>query len=105
MPGRHQTHIIIIAAALIIAFLAGPPVAFASKLPKACNIFQEKKAAKLGPCGHDVTFTKDKPFFGEPAVSSDISSRGFETALVLGNSQHSFFSPSVIVLNSVPLRC
>ena len=90
---------------LLVALLAGPPVAFASKLPKACNIFQEKKAAKLGPCGHDVTFSKDKPYCGETAASNDTESESLETAFVLQNSQLSFFFPSVIILNSVPLRC
>jgi len=104
MSGRCKTHIFIISALLIIVFLVGPPAAFASKLPKACNIFQEKKAVKLGACGHDVTFTKDKPFFGEPAVSNDSGSGSLETAFALQNSQYPFFSPSAIVLNSVPLR-
>ena len=105
MLGRCKTHIFIISVVLMIVFLVGPPAAFASKLPKACNIFQEKKAAKLGPCGHDVTFTKDRLFFGETAVFNDTGSGSLETAFVLQNSQLSFFSPSVTVLNSVPLRC
>ena len=105
MSDRCKTHVFIISVVLMIVFLVGPPAAFASKLPKACNIFQEKKAVKLGVCGHDVTFTKDKPFFGEMAVSSDTGSGSLGVAFVLQNSQLSFFSPSVIVLNSVPLRC
>ena len=90
---------------LLVALLAGPPLAFAAKLPTACNIFHGKKAAKLGPCGHDVTFTKDKPHFGETAVSNDTYFESLETAFVLQNSQLSFFFPSVIILDSVPLRC
>jgi hypothetical protein len=105
MSGRCKTHIFIISVVLMIVFLVGPPAAYAGKLPKACNIFQEKKAAKLGPCGHDVTFTKDRPFFGEPAVSNDSGSGSLETAFALQKSQLSIFSPPVIVLNSVPLRC
>ena len=105
MLGRCKTHIFIISVVLMIVFLVGPPAAFASKLPKACNIFQEKKAAKLGPCGHDVTFTKDRLFFGETPVFNETDSGSFEIAFVLRNSQLSFFSPSVIVLNSAPLRC
>jgi len=105
MSGRCKTHIFIISVVLMIVFLVGPPAAYASKLPKACNIFQEKKAAKLGPCGRDVTFTKDEPFFGETAVSNDTGSGSFEIAFVLQNSQLFFFFPSVIVLNSAPLRC
>ena len=105
MSGRCKTHIFTISVVLMIVFLVGPPAAYASKLPKACNIFQEKKAAKLGSCGHDVTFTKEEPFFGETAVSNDPDSGSLETASVLQKSQLSFFSSSVIILNSVPLRC
>ena len=105
MSGRCQTHISIISVVLMIVFLVGPTAAFASKLPKACNIFQEKKAAKMGACGHQVTFTKDKLYLGETAVSNDTDSESLEAAFVLQNSQLSFFSPSVIALNSVPLRC
>jgi hypothetical protein len=105
MSGRLKPCMTVLIIVLLAALLAGPPVAFASKLPKACNIFQEKKAAKLGPCGHDVAFTKDKPYCGETAASNDTDSENLETAFVLQNSQLSFFFPSVIILNSVPLRC
>ncbi len=105
MSARCKTPLFIISAALIIVFLVGPPAAFATKLPTVCNIFQEKKTATLGPCGHDVTFTKDKPYFGETAVSIDTDSGSLETVFVLQNSQLSFFFPSVITLDSVPLRC
>ena len=105
MSGSLKPYLTALILILLAALLAGPPVAFASKLPKACNIFQEKKAVKLGVCGHDVTFTKDRPFFGEPAVSNDSGSGSLETAFALQKSQLSIFSPPVIVLNSVPLRC
>jgi hypothetical protein len=105
MSGSLKPYLTALILILLAAFLAGPPLAFATKLPTACNIFQEKKAAKLGPCGHDVTFTKDKPYFGETAISNETDSGSLETVFVFQNSQLSFFFPSVITLDSVPLRC
>jgi hypothetical protein len=105
MSGSLKPYLTALILILLAALLAGPPLAFATKLPTACNIFQEKKAAKLGPCGHDVTFTKDKPFFGETAISNETDSGSLETVFVFQNSQLSFFFPSVITLDSVPLRC
>jgi len=105
MSGSLKPYLTALILILLAALLAGPPAAFATKLPTACNIFQEKKAAKLGPCGHDITFTKDKPFLGETAVSNDIDSGSLKIVFVLQNSQPSFFFPSVIILDSVPLRC
>ena len=71
MSGSLKPYLTALILILLAALLAGPPVAFATKLPTACNIFHEKKAAKLGPCGHEVTFTEDKPYFGEMVVSSE----------------------------------
>ena len=105
MSGSSKPYLTALILILLAALLAGPPLAFATKLPTACNIFQEKKAAKMGACGHQVTFTKDKLYLGETAVSNDTDSESLEAAFVLQNSQLSFFCPSVIVLNSVPLRC
>ena len=102
MSGSLKPYLILI---LLAALLAGPPVALATKLPTACNIFHEKKAAKMGACGHQVTFTKDKPYFGETALSNDRDSGSLEIVFALQNTQLSFFFPSVIPLDSVPLRC
>lgn len=105
MSGRFNSYMLIILATLIMALLLGPPVAFASKLPTACNIFQEKKAAKLGTCGHQVTFTKDKFHWDEMAFSNGTDSGRVETLVVFQNNHLSLSFPSVIFLNSVPLRC
>jgi len=105
MSGFLKPYLTALILILLAALLVGPPVAFATKLPTACNMFQEKKAAKLGPCGHDVTFTKDKPYLAETGISSETDSGSLETIFVFQNSQLSFFFPSVITLDSVPLRC
>jgi hypothetical protein len=105
MSDRVKPYLTALMLILLAALLAGPPMALATKLPTACNIFHEKKGAKLGPCGHDVTFTKDQPYFGETAISNEKDSGSLESAFVYQNSQLSFFFPPVIILDSVPLRC
>ena len=60
MSGRFKPYLIIIVTLLLAAILLNVPVAFATKLPTTCNIFQENKTAKLGTCGHQAIFSKDK---------------------------------------------
>lgn len=104
MSGRWRPYIYIVAALIITAFLVGPPLAFAIKLPTICNIFQEKKAAKLGTCGHQVTFAKDKFHFGEMAFSAGPNSGNEEAPTVQNN--HLFpFVPFVSITDLTPLRC
>ena len=54
MSGRFKLYVLTILARLIVASLLGPPFAFARKLSTACNIFQEKKAAKITVRGMDL---------------------------------------------------
>jgi hypothetical protein len=90
---------------LLAALLAGPPVAFATKLPTSCNIFHDKKAAKSGPCGHQATFTQEKSHFGEMVVSNSTDYGFIEKKDFLPNNHFSLSSQSIIILESSPLRC
>ena len=105
MSGRLTPGRVIFAATLIIALVLGPPVSFAGKLPTTCNIFHHKKAVKLGSCGHQVTFSKDKFQGAETAFSNGIEFGNIETPLVLHNNHPSRSFPSAVVFDSVPLRC
>jgi len=105
MNARDKTYVLIFLTALVIALLLGPPLAFATKLPTACNVFKEKKAAKCGPCGHQVTFSKDKFHCGEISFSNGGDSISIEAPVAFQNNHFPLFSPSVIFLNSPPLRC
>jgi hypothetical protein len=105
MLARLKPFFVIFAATLIMALVLGPPVAFASKLPTTCNIFHNKKAAKLGSCGHDVTFSKDKFCSPETAFPNGIESGSIEIPVILQNNQPSCFFPFHILWDSVPLRC
>jgi hypothetical protein len=105
MSARLKPLLFIFAATLVVALILGPPVAFASKLPTACNIFHNKKAIKLGTCGHNVTFSKDKFDAPDSASSNAIESGSIEIPLVLQNNHLSFFLSPAALLNSIPLRC
>lgn len=105
MSGPLKNYLTALIILLAVALLVGPPVAFASKLPTACNLFQEKKAPNLKPCGHKVAFTKDKSDFGEMAVSHGTGSESIESLVVLPHIHPALFLGSIILLNSAPLRC
>ena len=79
MLRRQKTHILIISVALMILFVAGPPVTMASNLPTVCNIFSHKKSEKAEPCGHRAIFSKaqDKSFQVEAVLSFNVD---FETS-------------------------
>lgn len=104
MSGRFRPYMLIILATLIVALLLGPPVVFATKLPAACNIFQGKKGAKSGSCGHNVTFSKDKFHLSDMIFSVGVDPEANVTALAPINHHSSFFSFTIIP-NSMPLRC
>jgi len=105
MSGRLKSFMTVLTLILLAALLAGPPAAFATKLPTSCNIFHEKKTAKSGPCGHQATFTEDKSHFGEMVVSNSTDSGIIENKDVLSNNHLSLSSQSIIILDSLPLRC
>jgi hypothetical protein len=105
MSGRLKTFMTVLTLILLAALLAGPPAAFATKLPTSCNIFHDKKEAKSGPCGHQATFTQEKSHFGEMVVSNSTDSGFIEKKDVLPNNHLSLSSQSIIILESSPLRC
>jgi hypothetical protein len=105
MSGSLKPYLTALILILLAALLAGPPLAFATKLPTACNIFQEKKAAKMGACGHQVTFTNDKFEFGEMEFPAGWDSGNEEAPAVLNNH---LFPPFISFLGAAdltPLRC
>lgn len=104
MLGRGKTYIFMFLMGLAFIMLLGPPLAMATNLPAGCHIFHNKKAAKLGSCWHNVTFSKDKLPFGEMAFSAGPDPIINQTILIQNNDL-SIFSRFVTILNSEPLRC
>jgi len=105
MSGRLKSFMTALTLILLAALLAGPPVAFATKLPTACNIFQEKKAAKLGTCGHQAMSAKDKLLSGEMEFPSGPESENIKAQVVHNNHLFSPFIPFVGAADLTPLRC
>jgi len=50
MSGRFKPYLLIITAILLATFLLNAPVACATKLAKACNVFDQHKVKKDGSC-------------------------------------------------------
>ena len=105
MSGSLKPCMTVLILILLAALLAGPPVAFAAKLPTARNIFHEKKTAKSGPCGHQASFTQEKSHFGEMVVSISTGSVIIENKDVLPNNHLSLSSQSIIIREPLTLRC
>jgi len=105
MSGRVKPYLIILCAILVAAFLLNSPVAFATKLPTACNIFNKTQIEKSGPCGHQALFSNDKSLANEILFSSGIDF-GIRDCLVLQNIFSSVSASSVTISKSAPpLRC
>ena len=105
MSGRFKPYLFILLGILLAAFILNPPVAFATKLPTACNIFNKTQIEKSGPCGHQALFPKDKPFGNEVLFSSS-ADFGISDCLLFQNIFSSVSAPSVTIPKSAaPLRC
>jgi len=105
MSSRFKPYLFILLGILLAAILLDPPVAFATKLPTACNIFNKTQIEKSGPCGHQALFPKDKPFGNEVLFSSS-ADFGISDCLLFQNIFSSVSAPSVTIPKSAaPLRC
>jgi hypothetical protein len=105
MSRRFKPYLFVILITLIISFVMGPPVAFATKLPKACNIFNKTQIEKSGPCGHQALFSNDKSVGNEVLFSSGVEF-GNGDCLLFQNIFSPLSVPSVTSSKSAaPLRC
>jgi hypothetical protein len=106
MTNRLKKLSFIIITALLIAFLLGPPLSFASKLPTVCNVFHKRSVDKAGTCGHRTTLSKvqDKSFEVEVVhfANMGISTNHFTAT----SSRCPTCLPEIAdLLQSNPLRC
>ena len=105
MSGRLKPYSLIFLGMLLAAFFLNPPVAFATKLPTACNFFHEKEINKSGPCGHQALLANDKTFGNEVLFSSS-ADFGISDCLLFQNGFSFLFVPFVTISKpAVPLRC
>jgi hypothetical protein len=105
MSGRFKPYLFILLGILLTVILLNAPVAFAFKMPTACNIFNKTQIEKSGPCGHKALFSNDKPFGSDIFLSSGSD---FDVSHFL--SFHNTFStlsvpPVSISIPAAPLRC
>ena len=105
MSSRFKPYLFILLGILLVAILLNPPVAFATKLPTACNIFNKTQIEKSGPCGNQALFSSDKSFANEILFSSGIDF-GISDCLLFQINFSSLSVPSVTIPKSAaPLRC
>lgn len=104
MSGRFKPYFIILCAILAAAFLLNSPVAFATKLPTACNVFDKKPIEKSGPCGFKATFSKLQSL-DEGAVQIPESITENFGFICSWSEQPSSLSPCETIPSSLPLRC
>ena len=105
MSSRLKPYLFILLGILLAAILLNAPVAFATKLPTACNIFNKPQIEKSGPCGPQALFANDKPFGNEVFFSSS-ADFGISDCLLF-QINFSFLSvPSVTIpISAALLRC
>ncbi len=105
MSSRFRAYFFILLGILLAAILLNAPVAFASKVPTACNIFNKTQIEKSGPCGHQALFSNDNPFGNEFLFSSGVD-LGISDCDLFQNIFSPLSVPSVTSPKSaVPLRC
>jgi len=104
MSGRFKPYLLILLGILMAAFLLNAPVAFATKLPTACSVFDKKQIEKSGPCGLKALLCKCQSLEdGVVLVSGEEFEKG--NFIISPNNNQSLLSSHVIIPPSEPLRC
>lgn len=106
MSGRRkQYYLFILVGILLAAILLNAPIALATKLPTACNIFDRKQIEKSGPCGYHALLPKDKSL-GTEVLFSGLSDLGVSGCRFLPQDSSFLSVPYVSSLEpAAPLRC
>ncbi len=105
MSLHFKPYLFILLGILLGAILLNAPVAFAFKMPTACNIFNKTQIEKSGPCAHLGIFAKDKPI-GHEVLSSETSALATSDSLRVQNNFSSLVVPSPIISKPAALlRC
>ena len=104
MSGHFRTYLFILLGIVLAAILLNAPVAFATKLPTACNVFDQKQIEKSGPCGHKALSSKLQHLQdGVVLVSGAQLENG--VFMISQNNPFALLLPQVIISRSEPLRC
>ena len=104
MSDRFKPYLIIIVSLLLAGIFLNVPVAFATKLPAACNVFNPPQVNKAGPCGQQGLLSNENAFDGGPY---SLLTLDLEICSSAGNPNHSSSLPGISPVNfySLPIRC
>jgi hypothetical protein len=102
MSGHFKPYLLIITAILLATFLLNAPVVCATKLAKACNVFDQHKVKKSGSC---ESLVSDKDHFDQGVGSPLI--HDLEFSVSSGNLDGLFFLSDISSadFHSFPIRC
>ncbi len=105
MSGRLRTYFVWVLAIIVGTIVVGPTLACASKLPAACNLFDQKEMPKPGSCKYKIVSSDQRTLETEMAVGPPIELEEFK-GLILGSHQTSLsLIPFESIFTFAPLRC
>jgi len=105
MSGRLKPYMTVLIIVLLAVLLAGPPAAFAGKLPTVCNLFLNKSIQKNGPCGNPGAIFQESLHEGQTFLTSTADSGVDHSSILFHVNYQSFLASPLNPLFSVPLRC
>ncbi len=102
MTARFKPYLRIITAILLVAFFLNAPVACATKLAKACNVFDQHKVKKSGSC---ESLVPNKDHFDQGLASPLIPDLEFSISPGNLDNLFSLHDISSVDFHSLPIRC
>lgn len=106
MLGKCKKYLTIFFIILLTAFILNSPLALAAKVPKVCNLFNDKVIHCYGPCGNPGEVKRESLKIESIILSfqGDVDNTS-PYIISLNFPTQSFFGFSINSLNSIPLRC
>ena len=105
MSGRLRTYCVWVLAIIVVTIVLGPPLACASKLPAACNLFDKKELPKPDTCKYRVVSSDQRTLEIELAVCLAMPLEGFNGILLQSHHYSALLIPFEGISTSAPLRC
>jgi hypothetical protein len=105
MPGRLRTYFVWVLAIIVATIVLGPPLACASKLPTACNLFDQKELPKPGSCKYKIVSSDQRTLETEMAVGLPIELEEFKGLSLQSHQTSVSLIPFEDLFTLVPLRC
>lgn len=105
MSGRLRIYFVWVLAIIVAIIVLGPPLACASKLPTACNLFHQMELPKPGSCKYKIVSSDQRTLETEMAVGLTIELE--ESKGIFWQSHQTSVSPIPFedLSTFAPLRC